>query len=483
MAADPQVATLAAEPSTAVARAQTPSMAQARRLAWAVWFVAIAFSLVGLWLVAESADLVLPGVAWGFRGFPALFALTFTSVGGIVISRRPGNVVGRLFAAAGVLAGVLLFSSEYARYGLLAQPGSLPGPAWAAWLASWIWVPLLIIIGPLLLLLFPNGRFVTPRWAAVAWLSLGGGLLAIVATAIGSGPITNNEFATNPIGVLDRATATPVFTVGEFGILASIPLAVASLVVRYRKAHEDERQQLKWVAAAAVLVGLVSPLGFTTSQAGQSIFIVVMCGIPIAAGIAILRYRLYDIDTIINRALVYGLLTAILAGVSTASIALLERIFQSAAGERSDTTIVLTTLIVVTAFNPIKNRLQLQVDRRLKDRRDPETRLAAFEAAITGRFSPLDPDLALTRLLEVAVEAFDAVGGSLDRVRRPSIRLGTAGGPAYVDAISISVGPEDGASTVSLGPRRGGAAYREQDRTALEHALTIVAAEIDRQGR
>jgi hypothetical protein len=447
-------------------------------VAWSLWLAAMILTAAGAWLLFLTRDLSLPD-SWGVRGYPAVFAVTFATVGAVVLARRPGNAVGWLFSAAGILSGAQLFTSQYAIYGLLAAPGSIPGAIWAAWFVSWMWIWALVIAGPLLLTLFPDGRPVSGRWRRLIWLALASGLIGSLGFAFQQGPLDNYSFATNPLGL---GTGFAILRVGIAGVVVTIVLAAASLAVRYRRSEADERQQLKWVALAAIAVALVAPTSLTGHKLAQVALIVALCGIPIAAGVAVLRYRLYDIDTVINRALVYGLLTAILAGVSAATIALIERLFQGLAGQGSDLAIILSTLIVVTGFTPVKERLQRLVDRHFKEARDPTIALQAFVTEVANRLGPLDPDRVLGRLLAVSAEATNATAGAVESGAAGASRgIATVGSWTGRPALEMSDSLGGISTSLTLGARRDARPYAPRDHVAIEKALHAVLAEIEAQ--
>jgi len=283
----------------------------------------------GLALLAGSLEAPIPE-SYGFRGFPALFALSFGTVGAFVLTRRPGNRVGAILLAVGIVSGLLGFLTEYANVGLIAAPGSLPGAIWAAWVASWLWVPIVVLTGPLLLSLYPDGRFVTPRWRSAALFGVALGPLTMLGIALTPGPINNFLFVDNPAGILPASIVQPLAGLAALGLILALIVSAGSLVVRFRRADRESRQQLKWFALAAIVLAVVGPLGFVGGRVGSVIFVVALCGIPVATGLAVLRYGLYEIDTVINRALVYGLLTAILAGLYTASVGLMQRVAKAA---------------------------------------------------------------------------------------------------------------------------------------------------------
>jgi hypothetical protein len=287
---------------------------------------------------------------------------------------------------------------EYAIYALLTNPGALPWGAEASWLGQWIWAPGLGLILVFLPLLFPDGHPPSYRWRWVAWL---GGLsigLAVVSSAIGLWPergpalLTGDENPSQVVNVLVGFIALPMMLLAGLG-------AVISLLVRFRRARGDEQQQIKWFAFAAALTfvwilvieGLAellsieggvpeAILAFTWASAS-----LVIPSIPIATGIAILRYRLYDIDRIINRTLVYGSLTATLVVLYFGGIVLLQRVFDvlTGVGEKSTLAVVASTLLIAALFTPLRRRIQSFIDRRFYRRKyDARKTLEVFSAKL-----------------------------------------------------------------------------------------------------
>jgi hypothetical protein len=321
-------------------------------------------------------------------------AVAFTTVGAVVGSRRPENPIGWLFCAIGVFAAVVLLSSEYAAYALLAQPNSLPG-GWAmVWIRAWAWVPYVGLF-VLLFLVFPEGW---PQSRALRWFT------SLVLFVIAYGTILA-AFSPGPIDAIGAAVDNPlgmkalrgVGTNSAVGPLESVLyvlgiVAAASLFGRTRRARGVERQQIKWFAyATVVLVGGVV-LDFTVSEAtgvswlGEIGFVLTMvglAGLPMAIGIAVLRYRLYNIDRIINRTLVYGTLTAMLLALYFGGIVVLQRIFVLLTGEKSTVAVVASTLLIAALFNPLRRRIQSFIDRRFyRKKYDARKTLEAFSTKL-----------------------------------------------------------------------------------------------------
>ena len=442
------------------------------------WIAAIGMALAGLILLAATGWQSIPD-SYGFPGFTAPFAFSFGTIGAIILSRRPGNRVGRLLLVVGILAAFQVLYTAYATYGLLFAPGSLPLAIVAAWLLSWAWVPFMFMAGPTLLSVFPDGRFVSAAWRRVLLGSTAFAALICIGSALQQGPIENFPPADNPIGFLPKPIAFALVVTGFFGLTLSIVGAASSLVVRYRRADQERRQQLKWFAAASLLLAISTPFGFIAGKAGQVLFLAAIATLPIATGIAVLRYGLYEIDTIINRALVYGLLTALLAGLYAASVGLMQRVSQAFTGADSDAAIVLTTLIVVTAFTPIKSRLQAVVDTRFKQRVDPRTRIQAFADELDASVWVLDVQRLLVRFLDVAVEACQAAGGRLEvavegGVVRSASRAGVGSGA------TVSLAAASGGTTARLWVhcRPGSGHLSDRAIEAVEAGLARLATEV-----
>jgi hypothetical protein len=332
-----------------------------RILVVSLWLVTVGLSLAELWMIALTLE--RPSDQFGFRGSEAALALSFGSVGALIATRRPENLIGWLSLVAALILGIQGIAVQYPVLAEASVP-RLAGADLARWVSAWIWVPTAGTFLGIFPLLFPDGRLPSPRWRPALLLGAVAiaaqiGVTMVVSQPLGAIPPTNNP--------------APYFARGGLPVLLGYSLlwlagvvATSSLIQRYRRARGDEREQIKWVAYAVVVVVCGAVVGFTPFVIGQFVFLGTALFAAAAIAIAILRYRLYEIDLIINRTIVYGALTAILAGVYTASITLSTRLFSSVTGERSDAAVVLTTLIVVSVFTPLRTRLQATVDRRVK---------------------------------------------------------------------------------------------------------------------
>jgi hypothetical protein len=326
----------------------------------------------GLWVaivilaLAEGATIVATLRAsapdqWGFRGNEALLALAWGSIGALIAIRRPGNRIGWLLLA---LSLINAFQGVVDQYPALAAALRLPGAEWARWVSAWIWVIPSTGFLTFVPLMFPDGRLLSPRWRTAVLLGFAA-MAVLVGTIVLSihplGPLAPSANVNPYLGSLGPTTAL------GFGLyLAAATTGVGSVVLRCRRAAGVERQQVKWVAYAMVFVVMGAAAGTSPILIGQLFFMATVLLTAVAVGIAILRYRLYEIDLIINRTLVYGALSAILAGIYMASMTLSQRLFIAVSGDRSDAAIVFTTLILGATFTPLKTRLQSVVDGRVK---------------------------------------------------------------------------------------------------------------------
>ncbi|HEY6711396.1 MAG TPA: hypothetical protein VI055_03930 [Rubrobacter sp.] len=321
-------------------------------------------------------------------------AVAFSIVGAVVGSRRPENPIGWLFCAIGVFAAIVLLSSEYAAYALLAQPDSLPGGLAMVWIRAWAWVPYVGLF-LLLFLVFPEGW---PQSRALRWFT------SLVLFVIAYGTVLA-AFSPGPIDAIGGEVDNPlgmealrgVGTNSAVGPLESVLyvlgiVAAASLFGRMRRARGVQRQQIKWFAyATVVLVGGVV-LDFTVSEAtgvswlgkiGFVLRMVGLAGLPMAIGIAVLRYRLYNIDRIINRTLVYSSLTAMLVALYFGGIVVLQRIVVLLTGEKSTLAVVASTLLIAALFMPLRRRIQSFIDRSFYRRKyDARKTLEAFSSQL-----------------------------------------------------------------------------------------------------
>jgi hypothetical protein len=343
-------------------------------LAWSLWTLSVALTALSLFLLV--LNLAHPGTHifdWWLGNATIVIDVT---VGAIVASRRPENPVGWLLCLSGVAVSTSSFTSQYAIYALLAQPGSLPAGEAMAWIASWT-LPIMIGLQVSYLLLFPTGRLPSRRWRWVAWLIVAFVLAGVITSAFSPGAYLGSLGPIrNPLGM---EGFTNIYKAILYIMSPALFLAAAlSVFMRLWRADGVERQQIKWLAYAAggfaISIIIVSiPIAIDTplwyERAASAIFVAVTPGVPISIGIAILRYRLYDIDILINRTLVYGSLTAALVALYFGGIVVLQRVFVLLTGQQSTLAVVASTLAIAALFVPLRRRVQGFVDRRFYRRK------------------------------------------------------------------------------------------------------------------
>jgi hypothetical protein len=321
-----------------------------------------------------------------------LTAISYAPVGALIASRHPENPVGWLLCLYGFVISLSYFSAEYAIYALLAQPDSLPAGEAMAWVFSWM-LPLVIGFSTLSYLLFPTGRLPSRRWRWAVWLTVAFIVVGVLLGAFSSGPLSDLGPIQNPLGIVGLADIYSAILYTTFSVL--LVAVISSVFVRLRRAGGVEHQQIKWfayavaanaiaVVVAYVIPGLIeTPLWF--ERVGFALNNIVIPAIPIAIGIAILRYRLYDIDILINRTLVYGSLTLMLALVYFGGVTATQVVFTALTGqeEQPQLTIVVSTLVIAALFTPLRRRIQSFIDRRFYRRKyDARKTLEAFSAQL-----------------------------------------------------------------------------------------------------
>jgi hypothetical protein len=364
-----------------------------RTASWLAWSMcALSLTLTALSLFLLVLNLSHPDVPihpyWEAN---TLVAVSFSPVGAVIVSRSSSkNPIGWLFCAIGLSYGMIHFTAEYTIYALLAAPGSLPAGEVAAWIFSLVWVPavgLTVFLG----LLFPDGRLPGGRWRWFFWLSLLLIIAGAISQAFAPGLVLALEVGGiyNPLGVEGLPN---VYKLIQTLLFILIFISVASLFVRRLRARGIERQQLKWFTYTAALAISGAILTYTISEAtgsvwlgwvGYAVLLAGFIGIPISMGIAILRYRLYEIDLIINRTLVYASLTGLLALFYLGSVTALQYLSSLLTGQGNTLAIVLSTLAIAALFNPLRRRIQSFIDRRFYRRKyDARKTLEEFSSRL-----------------------------------------------------------------------------------------------------
>jgi hypothetical protein len=350
------------------------------RVAWSLFGLSVFFAAAALALWAITRSLDVSDLTEVRATEPAFIvaSLAYTAVGSLIVARRFGNRVGWLFLAGGLLLGLGLLAQEYAIYALRWSSEPLPVGAWASVLADSLPVAA-IGLGSLLLLIYPTGHLLSRRWRPVVWLSVCSMVVVVLAIAFEPGTLTSVVGTSKPVEI-----DFPLFDHGEWGwpgLLVAGLFAIASGVIRYRRADAVERQQLRWFVAA-VPIFVTSIYWVPGSDALAAVMSLGIASLPVAAGIAILRYRLYDLDLVVKRTLVYAVLTAGLVGLYFGIVLALQQVFSSFAGG-SDLAVAVSTLAVAALFGPARRRLQRAVDRRFyRGRYDAQQTLEAFAARL-----------------------------------------------------------------------------------------------------
>jgi hypothetical protein len=382
-------------------------------LAWSLWGLAILLAGAAVALRAANHGMrseLLPGV---------LLVPGFGTVGAVVASRRSTHPIGWLFLAVSLVSAVAVVSVEWAVYTIVTAPGLLPGGVWVTWVAYWIW-PVDLAAISFLVLLLPTGRLPSPRWRPIGWL-LGAawGLLILGNMFAGESNMKGIGVA-NPIGL--ELTYWP-FLAGFVLAAVALPAVALAPFLRLRRASGVERQQLKWPALVVTVTVLLGLLGFQTLGVGpvlpsplaEAALILavagVTIGVPVAVGLAILRHRLYDIDHIINRTLVYGLLTALLGVVYAGVVLVLGQLFGGIGAEPPSWAVAGATLAVAALFQPARRRIQTLVDRRFNRRKYNAAK--TIEAYSVRLRDQLDLDTLSTELLAVVEQTMEPTRVSL----------------------------------------------------------------------
>jgi hypothetical protein len=378
-------------------------------LAWSLAALSVAMFLVSVALYVLARLTPVPSNLGSSRPIIDLLVsvpvLAFPLVGALIVSRRPHNPIGWICLAEGFLWMFLTVIDYYGVYGL-ARPGSVPFPVVIYALAQWLWVPTVGLLAIYLPLLFPDGRLPSRRWRPLAWLSGAVIVLASVTQGLIPGPLPDFGGVRNPFGLERQPWVADAANAILVPFLVCILASVVGLILRYRRSGGEVRQQIKWIAFAASFLGLM----FVTAMvSGLTVFffapetwgsgnnlplwfdllfsvaLLSFGGVPVAVGFAVLKYRLYNIDLLINRTLVYGALTATLALIYFGGVAMTQAIFRALTGQehQPQLAVVVSTLAIAALFNPLRRRIQAFIDRRFYRRKyDAAKTLETFSAKL-----------------------------------------------------------------------------------------------------
>ena len=369
-------------------------------LAWSLAGLSVAMFLAGFALALLTMNVADPVMRPSVGGIDGLLIflpfLAFPIVGALVASKRPRNPIGWICLTAGLFWMLIVLGDQSTAYGL-ATTGSPPGPVMLDALTLFAWVPPVGLLGAFMVMLFPDGRLPSRRWRPLAWFSGVAILLASVALELEPGRLPYRGGVRNPLGIEGHPWIQVVAVICILLLPLCIIASAFSLISRYRRSSREVRQQIKWLALAASFVGVtyLSALISGLFLAPDSLFtegkspawvsllfnavLISYAGIPTAIGIAILKYRLYDIDILINRTLVYGSLTATLAAFYFAGVAATQTTFRAITGQEQQPqlAVVISTLAIAALFGPLRRRIQIVIDRRFYRRKYDAARILA----------------------------------------------------------------------------------------------------------
>jgi hypothetical protein len=341
-------------------------------LAWGMWASTVLAVALTLFLASLNDS------SSSFRNATviSLLIFSFSTVGALVASRRPENAIGWLYCSGTLVWMLGELALEYAVYALITDPpGALPAGAWAAWFGAWARGVGWFLIVVFLLLLFPTGRLPSRRWRPVLWGAVG--YIAFFTLVIWLSPESFDlrlGSVRNPLGLEIGIMVLLLQEVVPLTFPLLVVVSGTAVIVRFRRSRGDERQQLKWFAYAVAVMIVVFVFWFSLelarfAPAGALTFTVPLIGLPVAVAIAILKYRLYDIDLLINRTLVYAVLTATLALVYFGGVVSLQYVFRAFIGQESTLAVVASTLAIAALFQPLRRRIQALIDRRFYRRK------------------------------------------------------------------------------------------------------------------
>jgi hypothetical protein len=370
-----------------------------RRLGWSVNVCSLVLLVAALILlfVDRATDLPNNVGAWTAADvLDVIVSLGVPILGIVVVNRQPRNAVGWLFTIAGIAVGIATFGQAYALHALIAAPGTVPGGQLLAWVSNTLW-PIPICCLTLLFLLFPTGRLVSRRWRIVVGLTIAILLLltiaaSVLATASWSDPFAGFNIETGSIG----AAARVAILISAFALPVAMLLSVVSIVQRFRGSSGDERLQLKWFVSTAAVTAIAFSVAFFIDAPLASVASsLALLGLWTAIGIAMVKHNLYEIDVILNKAIAYGLLAAVITAIYVVVVAIVGAIIGLTEGLS-----IVATAVVVVAFQPIRRRAQHFANRLVYgERATPYEVLSRFSASVGETYSGEDIQVRMVRLL------------------------------------------------------------------------------------
>ena len=476
-----------APPPTIFARPEAGHrLERIRAAAWFFWTTGIVFSAIAFIFILATFSVEIPSRGFGFRGWVPLVAVLWVTVGARIAARQPRNSTGWLILACGWLWSVNGMFEEYATFAYSPQEIGLPFVEPMVWFNSLVGTTV-AGLSALALLVVPDGKLPSRRWVIIAVAAVAVTVTALLVLAFLPRRLVPFPFE-NPFGIeglrqYEAAFPTILRTIDVARGLAVL-LPTAALLSRLRTSSGDRREQLKWVAAPAVFASIAvflyalidSPWVEYAQLAGLVL-------VPIGFGIAMRRYRMYDIDRVLNRTIVLGGATALLAGVYTASIGLMQRIFIALTGEKSDAAVILTTLLVAAAFTPVRDRLQAFVKRNFGTDVPGTRGLGTFTQEIDDHLKLSDREGLLSQLLSESVGSLAATCGALEVVDSSGARTLKRTIGVWKDDIHLSADVLDHGNVVArvlLGPRMNAYPYDREAHQRIARAVEVVGRALDR---
>lgn len=485
MRVEPKRGTPGLEPPQRNHSVRAEGAARAGALAWFIASLSLLLTLAGLGLAGASGGL---GTAFHLILAPAT-TIAYAVAGALIAARQPANPMGWLLSVVGMLAALTAFSSIAEQACALAPAGLACADA-VVWLGLWTWVPATLLPLTFVLLLFPDGRLLSPHWRPIAWSSGAGLVLVVLGNALLPRPPIKPDPPFNPYGVpLIAAALEPVWYFGWALLIFGVLGALVALVARFRRSRGIEREQVKWLAYGGgigiALLALLSlwtaanredPLAYQLNLGGVW---VVLLLIVLAAGIAILRHRLYDIDLVINRTLVYGLISAVVVGLYVLIVGALGAVFQSSGNV---VVALLATGLAALIFQPLRARLQRAVNRLMYgERDDPYTALAGLSRQLKSALAPSD---VLPNMVEVIARTLKLPYVALALPRGDRLEIAAVYGKASHEAIPLRlVYQSETVGQLLVAPRAPGEGFspieqRLLDDIAVQAGIAAHAAQL-----
>jgi signal transduction histidine kinase len=451
---------------------------RARLLAGSSFAVSLALSAAAAVFLVLAWETPLRPAEFGFKGFAIAWSVVVGSVGAVLAARRPSNPIGWIFCGMGVVSGILALASEYARWALIEQGGDPAGGLLAAWIVEWIWIPLIAGLG-VVAAIFPDGRFLSPGWRRATWATIAITLVPTVLIAL-IPELTVYEGSDNPVGV----ESDGLTTVAQISVILLLPLVAAgtaAAVRRFRRSRGEERLQLKWLALSTGLLaalfaiyGVLVLVTGTASPEGQtlewleSLTILAFLSVPVSVAFGILKYRLYDIDIVINKAVVYGAIAVFITAVYLTVVIGVGSLIGYASNPLLS---AIAAAVVALAFQPARRRAQHLANRLVYgNRATPYEVLSELSSRFAGTYSLHD---ALPRLARVTSEAVGADGATVwlrsDGTLRP-----TASWPGADSGASL---PMRGDDLPAFRPGETGFSVRHQGELLGAISVSMPASE------